>query len=190
MGESKRTIYLDMDGVIADFDTAALRLFISAPKVIEHLIDTWPADTSVMKLLGISSTVFWKAINAEGIKFWEELPLYGWSIPLTNLVKSYGDVVLLSSPSRGGDSAAGKLRWIEQHLSLMDRDFILTPKHHKQRLARTGEILIDDYAKTCNEWQVAGGTPILFPRIYNGHPDFRDPLGFVKSQLELECNSG
>lgn len=183
---SKHIVYLDMDGVLADFVTAAMYRFIKNRAVIDRLLSAWPPESGldgIYEILGVKENAFWHEVNQGGVLFWKGLPVYPWATELVDIAESIGETLILSSPSRGGSSAAGKLEWLYEKLNTHKRKFILTPKKYKHLLARPGDVLIDDDPATCFRWHQHGGKMVLFPRPWNAHPDWKDPMVAVRQVL-------
>jgi 5'(3')-deoxyribonucleotidase len=162
-------IYVDMDGVLANFMHGALSLFGK-----ESLLEkgAWPeAITDVTKAIGISGEEFWAEVLHHGVGFWENLGRYGWTKPfIKDLEKaSGGEVYILSSPGHGllaGQAIHGKMIWLCKHLPKYGYEhFIFT--REKYLLARPGAILIDDFSEAVDKFGEAGGYGILFRMPWN-----------------------
>jgi hypothetical protein len=168
------TIFLDMDGVCADFVKGALaahgRLDLyGAPDV------TWLPDS-----IGMSEDDFWPTINALGAAFWRALEPYPWFAALHEGLADLGHVVFLSKPSRGADSATGKLQWLQDRFGPEFRDYIFTPrKRYLSRWPRA--ILVDDQDKNLEAWD--GAPSILFPQLWNAAARMPDPARIVDEIL-------
>jgi len=146
LGEISQTtkIYVDMDGVLADFFGA------------------WA------KLMGKSNYRDIKDIQAglQKIKdtddFWLRLPLTKNAYNLLSLIAQVkGEYSILSSPLPGDpNSEPHKRQWIKKNLSnFLPKDIIIT--HDKAKYAKnddgTSNILIDDYGVNITKWEAAGG---------------------------------
>jgi 5'(3')-deoxyribonucleotidase len=144
--DASATIYVDMDGVLADF------------------FGVWT------KMMGVDS---WKDIQdipvaLDRIKkekdFWINLPLTNNAMKLLDTIKKVkGSYVILSTPLEGdANSEPGKMEWIKKHLgSFMPSDVILT--QDKTKYATNGDkpnALIDDYGANIAKWEAAGGIGI------------------------------
>jgi len=138
----KYKIYVDMDGVLADFD-----------KGYEDLtgITTKEADKK-----GPES--FWEPISKAGAKFWITLKWMPDGKQLWDYVKKYNPE-LLSAPSREESSRMGKRVWVKRELP--GTKLILKSADRKQELASPNSILIDDREKNIEQWRKAGGIGIL-----------------------------
>ena len=149
MGEidKKTEIYVDMDGVLADFFNA------------------WG------KLMGVKN---WWDINKEfdiedalqkirdTDDFWLSLPLTKNAKNLLSLIKQVkGEYHILSSPlANDPNSEPHKREWIKKNLGFfMPKSIIIT--HNKAKYATqpdgTPNILIDDYGVNIDKWDAAGG---------------------------------
>jgi 5'(3')-deoxyribonucleotidase len=143
---SATEIYVDMDGVLADF------------------FGDWA------KLMGKND---WRDIGKENIPdalekikqtedFWLELPLTSNAKQLLGLIKEVkGEYHILSSPLPGDpNSEPHKREWIEKHLNFFPPTKVIIT-HDKAKYATqedgTPNILIDDYGVNIQKWEAAGG---------------------------------
>ena len=138
------TIYVDMDGVLADFFGAWAKLMGK---------DHWTKIDDVMPALQ-------KIRDTEN--FWLDLPLTSNAQNLLGLIKDIkGEYVILSSPLPDDpNSEPHKREWIENNLKFfLPKDVIIT--HDKAKYATTEDgtpnILIDDYGVNIQKWEAAGG---------------------------------
>lgn len=173
-----------MDGVLTDFVSAALDIH-GAP----HHLQQWPAGVFDMaQVLGISSSRFWAGIDRAGEEFWTGLEEYGWSADLLELVESYGEWSILSSPSMNPDSISGKLHWLQARFGKSFRRFLIGPCKHL--CAGPDAVLIDDHDGNVDRFIEHGGQAILFPQPWNRNHAISDPVAFVHEQLDqIQPNS-
>lgn len=74
-------IYIDMDGVLADFCGAAFRCH---GHNYDH--DTYPRNEwEIAKVLGVTMDEFWKPIDDAGIEYWANLEPLSWAADLLKL---------------------------------------------------------------------------------------------------------
>jgi hypothetical protein len=154
--ESEYKVYLDMDGVIADFDQRFRDLSGMAPKEFENKY---------------GKKAFWNLIDEEHkIKFWVGIPTMPGAADLVNAVKDH-NYELLTSPSAKKQSYLGKILWVRNHIgsvfpSKPRINFKKAKEKHlvKPQLAKT-DILIDDREDTIGRWNAAGGTGIVYKNI-------------------------
>jgi len=131
-------LYLDCDGVLADFDRGATQLLSMPPRVYE-------------KRHGIAA--FWREL-ARHRDFYGSLPLMPDAYVLFDAVKHLDPIILTGLP-RGKWAAPQKMRWAAEHfpgtriLTVMAVD--------KRNHAQEGDILVDDQLKHAHLWEGAGG---------------------------------
>ena len=139
------TVYLDMDGVIADFDKRFTELAGMGPREYES---------------SFGREKFWDFIdNKIGVKFWTGIEWMPEGKKLYNFVKQF-DHKLLSAPSRNDTSKIGKRMWAKKNTP--GTQLILAAAVNKQNYADKSNILIDDREKNIQQWKDAGGIGILF----------------------------
>lgn len=173
-------IFLDLDGVLVDFVSSALRLFDAED------IEIPEGNDNIPEWLGISVNEFYKRIDAAGSAFWAEMEPYPWTEELIDYVSSIADWSILTSPTISPSCAKGKIAWLNKHLTrngYSPRNFFISPQKHL--LARPDRLLIDDMERNVKSFSEAGGLTITFPRPWNSQCDFtHSPLGYTKVQLE------
>jgi 5'(3')-deoxyribonucleotidase len=133
-----RRLYLDCDGVLADFEHGATAILGMKPKAFEHRH-------------GLGR--FWQKL-ATVPDFYFSLPLMPDAMRLFDAVKHLDPVILTGLP-RGNWAADQKMRWAAQHfpgvrmITCMARD--------KRNHAKDGDVLVDDNDKFRHLWEAAGG---------------------------------
>ncbi|MDD4247543.1 MAG: hypothetical protein PHT13_00295 [Methanosarcina sp.] len=164
-----RKIYFDMDGVLVNFMKFANT----------HFPDLMREQTN--------DIVFWNTIDDRcGTDFWPNLEPIPHGVRLLREAQELfdGDISLLTAiPKYDGDNVAvkedarkGKIQWVANHLG--DVPFLMTRRREKiDYCTDSDSILIDDFAKTVNEWNEHGGHAILF-RV-------QEPENFEESKMLL-----
>ena len=152
-GEEEYKIYLDMDGVIADFDKRFRDLSGMAPSEFESKY---------------GKNEFWDFIDVENkLKFWVGIPPMEGAKQLVDYVSKH-DYVVLTAPSIKKESRLGKHLWVRNHTGDV---FTTKPtvifkaakeKHKVKPSLSKFDILIDDRASTIDNWDATGGTGILY----------------------------
>jgi 5'(3')-deoxyribonucleotidase len=157
---SAYTIYVDMDGVIADFD----QRFIDLTKSKENPSGMTPNEYK--DKYGMNQ--FWDFIDEENkVKFWAGIPKMDGAEKLINYVSKY-DYEILTAPSIKKQSRIGKMVWLRKiHPNLFPDtpkvNFKSAKEKHKVKSTLTKtDILIDDKQSTIDNWDAAGGTGILY----------------------------
>lgn len=144
--KSTLKIFIDLDGVLTDFEESARQLF---PGGWKKLSITKPA-------------LFWRAISNKGPKFWSEMAWLRGGKQLWSFLKKWDPIILSAYPREKHDAVKGKKVWIRRELSKKAvKTAILCPKKQKIDHAGTGNILIDDNKTTIRNWIKAGGIGIL-----------------------------
>jgi len=137
-------IFLDMDGVLVDFDQQFEELTGMEPRAFEAKH---------------GSKGFWEAIETAGVGFWRGMKWMPGGEELYNRVAQY-DHALLSSPSRSETSKIGKRLWRRDKTP--STKLILSRSHLKKNYASPLNILIDDRESNIKQWEDAGGIGILY----------------------------
>jgi 5'(3')-deoxyribonucleotidase len=170
--------FIDMDGVLCDFVSAACAVFGR-----RDLPSNWPlGERSMGAALGCSDKDFWETIKADP-GFWSNMHPYPWCHELFDTVKEFGyEPFISTSPSLDPASASGKTEWIQRVFGRSFRSYFIGGKKHA--LAMPGRVLIDDRNDTVDKFCACGGIGILFPRRWNSlHGISNDPMAFVRESL-------
>jgi len=155
MGEFKvKKLYLDMDGVLADFDRGVVEIL----GLEAH--DQGKATPEENRIM------YETMRNAD--HFYGRLELMPGAEKLFNCMRErFGDRCEILSgipkPHRGILTAGeDKVEWMRR---LLSKDIVMNIVYRAEKIKYcTGKdcILIDDYAKNIAEWEQAGGTGILY----------------------------
>jgi hypothetical protein len=152
-------IYLDMDGVIADFDRRYKELYKIYPseadtyKVFDGFFTQFIADQQFAKLDLMSDAV-------ELIEYLKSL-----SIP-TEILSS------TSSERRDADIRKQKLEWLEKHNITFPVNLV-PGKRLKKDYSNPNVLLIDDTSVNIDQWRREGGIGIL-------HTDTNNTINTLK----------
>lgn len=176
-------IFIDMDGVVADFVSAAMAVHGHT-----YVPEDWPAGFwNLEEVMKMTTEKFWKRIDEQFEHFWRLLAPYPWAENLIQEVAHSGvPWSFLSSPSSAAASSAGKVQWLQNWRGRHFRDYILTPASNKRLLAGPGRVLIDDSDRNCDQWASAGGSAILIPQPWNslhGKSAGCDRVAYVAERL-------
>jgi 5'(3')-deoxyribonucleotidase len=146
-----QTLYLDMDGVVADWETAANRFFqrpMREPDPHTHYRNTLEE---------------WEQIKTQH-RFYRDLPLMPRVDELVNLARQYRDeldweLLFLTAVPKNDDVPwvfYDKVHWAQKY-------FPDIPVHFgphswdKCKHCKLGDILVDDRPDNCLQWEEAGG---------------------------------
>jgi len=133
-----RQLYLDCDGVLADFDAGAIAVLGMPPRKFEDRYGT---------------RLFWKKLAAAP-DFYFSLPLMRDAMELFEAVRHLHPIILTGLPL-GGWAADQKVRWAAQHFP--GTRIITTMARDKRDHAREGDVLVDDMLKHRHLWEGVGG---------------------------------
>jgi hypothetical protein len=134
----RKQIYLDCDGVLADFDRGAEAILGMPPHAFE-------------KRRGAGE--FWRQL-AKAPDFFGSLPLMPDAMELYEAVR-HKDPVILTGMPRGGWAEAQKRRWAERHFPGVPVITTMAALKHEHR--HPGDVLVDDRDKHRHLWENEGG---------------------------------
>ena len=167
--ENKPIVYVDMDGVLADFFGGVEKLY-----GVQHWKQLTSDKTKDLKAEVIN--------RITGTDFFATLPEFPTADQLIDMVKKFtgGTFSILTSPLRGDHEVSSKYKkiWIQQHIENPAQTIITGRKesYAKDKASGTPNILIDDRPVNIERWQNAGGYGILYQAN-------RDPLTKVEQAL-------
>ena len=133
-----RQLFLDCDGVLADFDAGATELLGLSPHAFEE---------------SHGSREFWRRL-ARAPDFYGSLPIMPDARQLFDAVAHLDPIILTGLPL-GNWAAPQKVRWADRHfpgtriITCMARD--------KYRHMKGADVLVDDRANHRGKWEDAGG---------------------------------
>ena len=168
--ETKPIVYLDMDGVLADFFGGVEKLY-----GVSHWKELTSDKTKDLKKEVIN--------RITGTDFFATLPKFSTADALIDMVKDFtgGKFSINTSPLRGDNENSGKYKkvWVSNNIPQPDTMIITGRKetYARDKASGTPNILIDDRPINIEKWQAAGGHGILYQAN-------RDPLTKVKKGLE------
>lgn len=132
------TVFLDCDGVLADFDKGATRVFGMPPDEYE-------------RRFGLKR--FWAELAATE-DFFNTLDLLPDAMELFEAVRHLDPVILTGLP-RGNWAEPQKRRWAERHFPGVE--VITTTAALKREYCQHGDALVDDRDKYRHLWEGVGG---------------------------------
>jgi len=168
------TLYLDMDGVVADFDEYAFRM-LGVP----------PSE-------GIYPDHIWVQL-ASNSRIYRDLKIIEGSIEFVNecssIAKNYGlDLLFLTAVPKANDvkwSFYDKVKWAESYFPGIPVHFGPYSKD-KYHHCTPGDILIDDRLSNIEEWCASGGISIH----HQNHIDSIDKLKLLFSNSSARFVAG
>ena len=173
-------IFIDLDGVLADWVAGVLDLFGTGALSKSD----WPAgEYSIERVLGISTDRLWSVINRQGSEWWAHLePLPQYAALLGLIWSTEVEASILTAPGVCDYEWTGKAQWVARHAQ--EYRHSLHMSQDKALLAGPGRLLIDDSDENCRRFIEAGGQAIVYPQPWNtAHLYAGRPLPTVKRQL-------
>lgn len=132
---TKRKLFLDLDGVLADFDRG-----------VEAVTGRRPHE--------LAPSQMWPAL-ARHKEFYATLAMMVDAHELWAFCRPYNPVILTGLP-RGDWAEPQKRRWVANMLGA-DVEVITTMSRDKHKFASPGAVLVDDRRKLKEAWEAAGG---------------------------------
>ena len=138
-------IFLDLDGVLADFEGHARQE------------NKFKSD----------GTVDYDALD---YKWWITMPVFAGAREFYNEACKEGTVRFLTGPVLHETCYAGKAHWVKNFAPERGKyileDLIICDSENKFLLSAPGRILVDDRISNIREWEAAGGIGILHTGSY------------------------
>jgi 5'(3')-deoxyribonucleotidase len=155
---NKLTINLDLDGVLADFAKAAVKLH--GPNY---------------EALGKRNPVaFWRPITKEIDNFFSTLDMMHDAMELYSFVSSIPDVkirILTALPRPEGKAASAskdKTDWVHRHIDpSLEVITVIGGRNKGKYVSAYNDILIDDLQRNIDVWEAEGGRGILHTSASN-----------------------
>jgi len=135
-------VYLDMDGVFADFEKGAAELFDGRHKEVEK-------------------KHFWGKINKNPDFFYNLEKLDGADALMHFMISqspSYVKFAFLTGAPPLTEHRAGKIKWVRENYNGIPT--IVLPRKEKRLYAHASSLLIDDSEDLIEQWVEAGGIGI------------------------------
>lgn len=152
-----RRIFLDLDGVMSDFDGFFLQEFGVETK-------------------DVTKKEMWRLIH-EYDGFFRKMPLMSEAHYLYNCCKFHvHDLAILTSAGTSNYAAVAeqKKAWVKEHL---DEDLlVICVKDGLDKASfvqNRGDILIDDWRLNCEAWEAAGGVAVKYENATQAVNDLR-----------------
>ena len=169
--ESKRIVFFDMDGVIADWVSGVADLFQSDPEPAHAVTHKAYNDAGLADVVGAGSEdELWASLVRAGSGFWYSLPALKDGIRCVNTLLSIEKVSnvavrFLTKPTHSPSSYSGKALWIAKHFGPKATER-LTICHEKYLLSRGNTLLLDDDPNNVDAFNQGGGVAILVARPF------------------------
>ena len=149
-------LFLDVDGVLADFDAHVAAMFEASPREL--------GDDRLWPLV-------------EGLaEFWTSIPLKAGAMDIWAVARKHDPIFLTGCPRTGFDRAAAhKREWLRRHFGEVP---VITcfSRDKARHLKAPGDILVDDRIANIKRWEKAGGRGIWYRDAEQTVRDLRQAL--------------
>lgn len=149
-------IFLDSDGVLADFESHWNTLFIKSPEEMRE---------------NFGKKEMWRLVKDQDPDFFLNLPLMPDAMELFEAVADMDPIILTGSPTDWGYSQ--KAKWIRKNFP-KEVPFAVCQSKHKHIFANKGDILIDDRTKYKHLWEGVGGQFIVHTSAADSIRQFKE----------------
>lgn len=146
-------VYVDMDGVLANFNKATCKLFGLTYPTRSRLHHTWVRDES-----GVSLDRWFDSMAADP-DVWDRIEPFPWTPKLVQCLDIHApEWKILSAATQDPRCWSSKAAWVTKRLFPVANlhRFILVGGR-KYELAQRGDVLIDDYDENVEQWRLRGG---------------------------------
>ncbi|MAH73594.1 MAG: hypothetical protein CMK29_05800 [Porticoccaceae bacterium] len=145
----KPIIYCDMDGVLADFKTAAVKT----------------TGMSINRWMNIPSSKQKWSLILQNKNFWYDLPWMQGGKQLWSYISKHDPHILSAYVEENFDPNCipGKRAWLRKNVNMVNPQKVnLVKRREKKLFAKRGKpaILIDDYEKNIRDFNMSGGIGI------------------------------
>jgi len=174
-----KRIYIDLDGLIANFSLAACNSCNIPYPLNTEFGDTW-LDEKCGKDI-------WN--HCAGQEFWSNLSPFPWAQTLVHLVDSYApkNWVFLTKSSFDAGCYSGKFLWIKQHFPNHTDKLWIVNGNKNMACGSAQDLLIDDKIKNIEQWKDAGGSTYHWTEVTPDWP--ADQIAKRLSDIELLLKS-
>ena len=153
-------IYLDIDGVAADFEGG-----------FKEITGKYPSQ--------VEKKFLWKTINSDK-NFFYDLDVMRGFMNLWDLVEDTEPSFLTGLPGSSSGKEA-KIKWVNKHFP--GTEVIVVPKKEKRKWAASNHILIDDTMSNIIEWKADGGIGI-YHEVFNFHSTISELKDILLKQFD------
>ena len=156
-------IFLDVDGVLADFIGGVGEHLGKRPLYEDPNANLPRGYISIGKIYGTSEEHAW---SGDSFGFWTGLKKTYCADQIMNYVNATGlPYYFLTAPSKGEHCVRGKIHWLQKHYDAHRDQIIFTNQKHL--LAAPSRILLEDHPDNLSKWNFHGGADIKIYQPWN-----------------------
>ena len=131
------TVFVDMDGVLADFDSGYEQMLGIRPSIADDNVD-------------------WHAVRRVE-SFYARLPPMPDFTDLWRGLEPFRPIILTGVPTSLADAPAHKRAWVDRHIGPTQPMIACSSKDKSLHIRNPGDVLIDDWEKYRSLWIGRGG---------------------------------
>jgi 5'(3')-deoxyribonucleotidase len=156
-------IWLDCDGVLADFDRMFIEITGMHPRKYEE---------------AHGPSGMWKIVATHEGGFFRQLPKMPDAVELYEAVKHLNPTILTGVPLGNPQYNQQKLEWAEEHFPGVPMICCQSKLKYTQIVEGKHNIIVDDWHKYKHVWEENGGTFVLHTSAQNSIIELRE-LGII-----------
>lgn len=167
----KKTIFLDLDGVIANWTKQIVEKTFSLPYEEVPSYGREGLIQFIQDRTGFhEQKVKGKIYGSGSSDFWSNIEKFYWADQLVTLINRSGHQwFFLTKPFQTPGCYEGKAQWIKKYYPKFFNKLIIIPGSKGLCARNANCLLIDDHKKNLEEWSEAGGSIYLWEEL-NGDP--------------------
>jgi len=157
-------LFLDNDGVLADFDAHCRTLFGKSPKEL-------------------GDETLWRLVNQDREGFWSNIPMKDGADELFEVAAPHNPIVLTGCPRNGSDrteicpvASEHKKLWVAKYFG--DHVPVITcfSRDKPSHMTQSQDILVDDTYINIKRWRDSGGIGIFYRDVDQAIHDLKKKL--------------
>lgn len=174
-------VYVDCDGVLADFDSAASALLSTDPRVQALSPHVAMNITAREYEDRFGSDDMWSRVR-DRRNFYEMLLPMPDAHELMEFLRPLRPTILTGSPDTVPEAHLDKQRWVRYHFG-PTQPVITCRSRDKSNFCRRGDVIIDDFAKHSAAWEGKGGRWVL-------HSDAATSIAVLRRDIRFRVRHG
>lgn len=155
-----RRLFIDLDGVLADFDTSAKSILGMHPRSFEE---------------EFGSNEFWSRLSGAH-RFYNNLEPYPGAYDFMEALSEFDPWVLTGCPSNMPEAHYDKQEWVKSHFG-KHIPTITTQSKYKSNFCSPSDVIVDDWPKHMEAWINKGGIWILHENFEKSLEEVRMAMG-------------
>ena len=158
-------LFLDKDGVLADFEKHCITLFGKHPKDLED-------------------AELWRLVSQDKEAFWSGIPVKDGAYELLEVAAPLSPKILTGCPRNGDDrteicpvASSHKKTWVAYHFGEHIPVITCFSRDKPSYITSPEDLLIDDTYLNIKRWKAAGGRAIFYKTVEQSIADLKRKTG-------------